>query len=40
MEKERKFNGWVYLTIATIYLPLVHLASKWMSKREKEKKNN
>lgn len=38
MEKERrKMNGWEFLAITVIYLPLVWLVSKAIDKKEKEK---
>ena len=39
MEKEdrRKMNGWEFLAVAVIYLPLIWLASKVIDKKEKEK---
>jgi len=41
MEKERQMNGWVFLTIAVIYLPLVHLAGKLIDRKfgQKTKEN-
>ncbi len=33
-EHNKQINGWGFLTIAVIYLPLVWLASKWINRKQ------